>query len=104
MAQLLSDGVPPVKTPDKGLSDIVYIWDYNRQRIKVGDGLPKWPYDPSLDRPRDIYSEADAMMKACPSIEVIKSQAMATSGPVMSTASKILSYSDTMLIRALTST
>lgn len=58
MAQLLSDGVPPGKIPAKGVSDIVYIWDWNRQRIKDGNCLPKWTYDPTLDRPRDISSEA----------------------------------------------
>ena len=58
MAQLLSDGVPPGKIPAKGVNNIVYIWDHNRQRIKDGDCLPKWTYGPTLDRPRDISSEA----------------------------------------------
>ena len=58
MAQLLSDGVPPRKLPAKGVSDVVYIWDYSRQRIKDGNCLPKWTYDPTLDRLSDISSEA----------------------------------------------
>ncbi len=58
MAQLLSDGVPRSKIPARGVNDVLYIWDSTHKGAKIYDCLPRWEYEPALDKLDDTALEA----------------------------------------------